>query len=222
VAEFPKDGKIPFDKNLVRQIFGEGVRAGMYPLSDTSVYWFVCFNSERDWVARHQDKSDLRDALVSNFVARWNHGIGAVIDATPLDSLVGGAISDRWTSPLQEVGRGKITCAGDALHPMTPNLGQGGCCALEDAIVLANKLQGAIKRERNATEKGVDVDEALREFEKERLKRCLPLTVRANVMGQLLQIDNPVVCSVRNLVVEKVFNPKSFLDHTNFDCRDRD
>ena len=69
VAEFDKE--IPFETNLVRQIFGEGVRAGMYPLSESSVYWFVCFNSDRDWVVRNRSKdADLRDALLSSYVAR--------------------------------------------------------------------------------------------------------------------------------------------------------
>ena len=30
-----------------------------------------------------------------------------------------------------EVGEGCLTVAGDALHPMTANMGQGGCIALE-------------------------------------------------------------------------------------------
>jgi 2-polyprenyl-6-methoxyphenol hydroxylase-like FAD-dependent oxidoreductase len=41
----------------------------------------------------------------------------------------------RWTIP--GFGLGLVTVCGDALHPMTPNLGQGGCSALEDAVVLA-------------------------------------------------------------------------------------
>lgn len=35
---------------------------------------------------------------------------------------------------------GAVTVAGDAFHPMTPDLGQGGCAALEDAVVLARCL----------------------------------------------------------------------------------
>ena len=30
-----------------------------------------------------------------------------------------------------------MTLLGDAIHPTTPNLGQGGCLAMEDALVLA-------------------------------------------------------------------------------------
>jgi 2-polyprenyl-6-methoxyphenol hydroxylase-like FAD-dependent oxidoreductase len=40
------------------------------------------------------------------------------------------------------VGRGPVTLLGDAAHPTTPNLGQGACQALDDAIVLAHCLSG--------------------------------------------------------------------------------
>ena len=36
--------------------------------------------------------------------------------------------------------RGALTVAGDAFHPMTPDMAQGGCSALEDAVVLARAL----------------------------------------------------------------------------------
>ncbi|KAB8217940.1 hypothetical protein BDV33DRAFT_232460 [Aspergillus novoparasiticus] len=36
--------------------------------------------------------------------------------------------------PLEEA------CIGDSVHKMTPNLGQGGCCSIEDAATLANTI----------------------------------------------------------------------------------
>ncbi|KAE8162124.1 hypothetical protein BDV40DRAFT_288822 [Aspergillus tamarii] len=36
--------------------------------------------------------------------------------------------------PLEEA------CIGDSVHKMTPNLGQGGCCAIESAATLANAI----------------------------------------------------------------------------------
>jgi 2-polyprenyl-6-methoxyphenol hydroxylase-like FAD-dependent oxidoreductase len=37
-----------------------------------------------------------------------------------------------------------LTLAGDASHPLTPNIGQGACCTLEDANVLWQKLFAAL------------------------------------------------------------------------------
>ena len=120
------------------------------------------------------------------------------------------SISDRWVAPWKLKSReGAITLAGDGLHPMTPNIGQGGCCALEDAVVLSQMVE----------DHPGDLALAFRKYEEKRALRCFPLTIRAHVMGFLLQIDNPIVCAVRNAVVERIFSPKSLLDHTLYDCR---
>jgi len=42
--------------------------------------------------------------------------------------------------PLTTITSGKIALAGGAAQAMTPNLGQGACQALEDAVVLAIAL----------------------------------------------------------------------------------
>ena len=41
---------------------------------------------------------------------------------------------------MKKCGEGPVTLLGDAIHPTTPNLGQGGCMAIEDAMVLARCL----------------------------------------------------------------------------------
>lgn len=45
-------------------------------------------------------------------------------------------------APLPSFHRGRAVLVGDAAHPMTPNLGQGACQALEDAVVLARLAAG--------------------------------------------------------------------------------
>ncbi|KAF7180409.1 hypothetical protein CNMCM7691_009577 [Aspergillus felis] len=40
---------------------------------------------------------------------------------------------------------GRIVCIGDSMHKMTPNLGQGANCAIEDAAALANKIHDALR-----------------------------------------------------------------------------
>jgi 2-polyprenyl-6-methoxyphenol hydroxylase-like FAD-dependent oxidoreductase len=54
----------------------------------------------------------------------------------------------RFRSPLSlffaRISKGNVCVAGDALHPMTPDLGQGVCSALEDGVVLARCLGEAV------------------------------------------------------------------------------
>ncbi|CAN0839831.1 Monooxygenase 3 [Linum grandiflorum] len=51
-----------------------------------------------------------------------------------------------WNIIVGNLSKGNITVAGDAMHPMTPDLGQGGCCALEDAVVLGRHIGNAFLR----------------------------------------------------------------------------
>jgi 2-polyprenyl-6-methoxyphenol hydroxylase-like FAD-dependent oxidoreductase len=72
-----------------------------------------------------------------------------------------------------------VTHPGDAAHPTTPNLGQGGCLALEDAVVLARALAGVLSSDSITTQAQREgVEKALRSYEAERKGRCLKLTVR--------------------------------------------
>jgi 3-hydroxybenzoate 6-monooxygenase len=45
--------------------------------------------------------------------------------------------------PISQWSRGRVTLLGDAAHPMLQYLAQGGCMAIEDAVVLADEVQAA-------------------------------------------------------------------------------
>ncbi|XP_026395993.1 monooxygenase 3-like [Papaver somniferum] len=65
-----------------------------------------------------------------------------VIQHAYMPSLSWGPLRFRcpWDLLFGKVSNGTITVAGDAMHPMTPDLGQGGCSSLEDAVVLGRRI----------------------------------------------------------------------------------
>jgi 2-polyprenyl-6-methoxyphenol hydroxylase-like FAD-dependent oxidoreductase len=220
----------------VRLALGAGVRAGVYPLGRGETYWFVTRNATEVEAARGLpaigDGAALKKQALEA-VRGWGWpGMRELIEATPDESMSRARIGDRWTFGRREeggegegegggVGRGRVTLAGDALHPMSPNLGQGGCTALEDAPVLAAALARAFEiEEKEGQQKGGDVvARALRAYERERLRRTTPLTLRSAAVGFALQLPYAPVVAVRDLVIERVFRPKGFLEHTRYDCR---
>ena len=72
---------------------------------------------------------------------------------------------------------------GDAAHAMTPNLGQGACQALEDAVVLAQCLDG---------------NGGLESYDRLRRKRTQMIARRAHRIGAVAQWESPAAAALRN------------------------
>ncbi len=75
---------------------------------------------------------------------------------------------------------------------MTPNMGQGGCQAIEDALVLAVCIRNASDREA-----------ALRAYEEKRIKRTAAIVKRSRTIGRVAQWENPLACSIRNAMLKR-------------------
>lgn len=201
----------PFEPR-VSYIYGRGVRAGFVPVSPTKVYWFVCFNSSSPG-PKITDPSIIRQQT-KELVKNWSSDLLNIIDRTPDDTISRTPLVDRWLWPAitPPASKGRAVLVGDAWHPMTPNLGQGACCALEDSIVLVKKIAEAKQAD------AVNVEDAFITYEKERWGRIFPLTIRANMVGKLLQWSDPLVCAVRNdVVIPKLVRLGPMLEHTNFE-----
>ena len=98
-------------------------------------------------------------------------------------------ISDR--APVRRWHRGRVVLLGDAAHPMTPNLGQGACQAIEDAAVLAEALPA-----------DGDVGEALTRYEQRRIARANGIVLGARRFGQVAQWRHPVAVWLRNTAMQ--------------------
>jgi 2-polyprenyl-6-methoxyphenol hydroxylase-like FAD-dependent oxidoreductase len=83
---------------------------------------------------------------------------------------------------------------GDAAHPMTPDLGQGACQAIEDAVVLAGCLR----------KKGDDVESALRLYEARRSGRAAQIVRRSRRLGRIAQLENSLLCRLRNAALKTI------------------
>ena len=90
-----------------------------------------------------------------------------------------------------------MTLLGDAVHPTTPNLGQGGCLAMEDAMILA----------RCFVKCGLN-QEALRSYERHRYKRTTALSRFSRYYGNVGQWENLCASGVRRSALALI--PEAF------------
>ena len=100
--------------------------------------------------------------LQDQFVG-WSQEIHHILKATQDDEIEQRDLYDRPPSVFQPWTDGNVALIGDAIHAMAPNLGQGGCQAIEDAYVLWQEL-GTIKQRD-------DIETSLSRYHRRRLVR---------------------------------------------------
>ncbi|OAY66028.1 Zeaxanthin epoxidase, chloroplastic, partial [Ananas comosus] len=95
----------------------------------------------------------------------WCDNVVDLINATDEEVILRRDIYDRV--PIMRWGKGRVTLLGDSVHAMQPNMGQGGCMAIEDAYQLALELEKAWNQ---SVETGtpMDIESPLKRYEKER------------------------------------------------------
>lgn len=164
--------------------FGVGVKAGMIPLTEDSMYLLLISNEATD--DRIDDPAERLDrlrALAGGFgglVAEVAPAIadGEVIVYTPVEEVI---LPPPWH-------RGRIVLIGDAAHASTPYLSQGATMAMEDAAVLAQL----------ASASDGDVEAMLRIFTDRRFERCRYVQDASRAVGEAGQITDPEACRARD------------------------
>lgn len=165
------------------ETWGRGKRFGILSTGGDRYTWYATANTAED----HVDSVDGRQRELQQMFAGWHEPIERLIAATPEGTILRKGAYD--LEPLERWGCGRITLLGDAAHPCTPNLGQGGCLALEDALVLTRSLQ----REPSP-------EAALRRYESMRRKRTRHVQQRSLLMGHIGQWENRLVTGGREVV----------------------
>src|SRR5262249_38146230 len=161
------------------EYWGRGQEFGVIPLGGRRIYWFATHTLPERQQGDLHASSEQKQALLRLFRG-WYPAIPALIEATPDEAVLRNDIYDR--PPLAAWSRGRATLLGDAAHPMTPNLGQGACQALEDAVVLAASLAAATTADRADR-----IPHALETYQSARLPRANRVVARSRQLGALIQ-----------------------------------
>jgi 2-polyprenyl-6-methoxyphenol hydroxylase-like FAD-dependent oxidoreductase len=163
------------------ETWGHGSRFGILDIGQGKFTWYATANIPACAPAPLEHR---RNELLWRFAA-WHDPIPALIEDAEL-ILENGAYDlpplPRWTA-------GRVTLLGDAAHPCTPNLGQGGGMALEDALVVAK----CISREGS-------IQSALRRYESLRRRRTRHIQQRSLMMGHIGQWQNRTMVASRHMV----------------------
>ena len=164
------------------ETWGRGARFGFVQISAAQVYWYAVMDN----AAAPPESADQHAALV-DFYRSWHAPIADMLGATDPAGVLRTELFDR--PPSTDWGRDAVTLLGDAAHPMTPNLGQGGCQAIEDAWVLARELA----RDPSPA--------SLRRYEAARQPRTRRFVDESWRFGKVSQSSNPLLIGVRNFAM---------------------
>jgi zeaxanthin epoxidase len=158
-------------------------------VGDGRIQWYAFFALEpgskrapSGWGGSERDnQADPNENLVEYIKSLhegWTDEVMEVLDSTPPDSVEQRDLYDRWPNPFRSWSDGNVVLVGDAVHPMMPNLGQGGCQAIEDAYVLTETLA--------ATKASDGLEDSLQTFFRKRFLRVSTVQLLSRLASDLI------------------------------------
>ncbi|MFV3073464.1 FAD-dependent monooxygenase [Niveispirillum fermenti] len=179
---------------------GPGRMVVRYPVRGSKVLNMVFFARQPGWEQDGWTIPAARSDLEQTF-AGWAPEVQAMIAAAPEGQLYKWAINAR--KPLADWAlEDKVVLLGDAAHAMTPFMGQGAACAIEDAIVLSRALSVA-----------GSIGEGLRRYVAARHERATFIQGESNANADRLQAADTELFGL-----EELRNEDS-LGLLDYDCR---
>ena len=178
----------PVRSNGGFEVWGVGRRFGLARIGRPGAYWWYATKNTPEHEIH--DMPRCKDELLSLF-GGWAGPVPQVIRATAAGEIHHDRVYDR--KPANRWGEGSVTLLGDAAHPMTPDLGQGACQAIEDAVALAR----ALKTEHR-------VEAALGRYEVERRRRTARVVRASRRLGRMGQLGNALACRARDSLLRAI------------------
>ncbi|KAA3438414.1 FAD-dependent monooxygenase [Rufibacter hautae] len=177
-------GNPGLDSIYASETWGKAGRVGWTPLKGNKIYWFACIN------ARENDPN-MKAMRVEDLQRHFQHyhaPIPALFRHTKSEELLWHDLHD--LAPLPQFAFQNVLLLGDAGHATTPNMGQGACQAVEDAIVFADELK-----------KDFDFNLAAKRFEARRMPRTHWITRQSRFLGEVAQSENQLYIKARNFAL---------------------
>ncbi|PZG20716.1 FAD-dependent monooxygenase [Nonomuraea aridisoli] len=154
--------------------WGRGTVFGIHQLAGDVVYVYATDVLPAGTVLR-----DEREELLRRF-GDWHDPIPALLEAADPARIIRGDIYS-FAEPLPAYHRGRVALVGDAAHAMAPNLGQGACQAIEDAVVLAHHAGGDLTA-----------------YTADRLERTMKVVQRSMTLCRFSKLRNPLAVWLRD------------------------
>ncbi len=186
------------------EAMGKGAVWGTWPLRDGRIYAYATLLSKVRWQAATGSGAGPADPLAElrERFGDWYPQVGQILAAVdPASVYRDEARCMRIPLPAYDVGR--VALLGDAAHPMSSDLGQGGSQAIEDAVVLAKVLRsgdngGGDDGEGRRANSGERLSEALAAYTAARLPRTMDIVRRSKRMATFHHASTPLGMALRD------------------------
>jgi 2-polyprenyl-6-methoxyphenol hydroxylase-like FAD-dependent oxidoreductase len=165
---------VPVEPGRLTESWGVGERFGLVDIGRGRTYWFATKNAE----------------ILRRF-SGWHEPIAAVVEAADESAILRNDVY--YLEPLPRWSDGRVVLVGDAAHATTPGVGQGAAQAIEDAVVLADRLADSD-----------DLTAALAEYEAIRRPRTDAVLKMSRRVDKAAQLANPLGWRLRNAVVRRL------------------
>ncbi|GLJ34430.1 hypothetical protein SUGI_0692310 [Cryptomeria japonica] len=206
------------------QVWDRGLRAGFIPCTEKQVYWFLTRRSQPQDVNISGDAEKIRQSTLDT-IRDFPKPFAELIEATPAETIslvdMKVRLAYPWEKLLPGKGNGSVTLVGDALHPMTPDLGQGSGCTLEDAVVLGRCL-GETMKNINIVQWGEDKEKKIEwcfnKYLQERRWRVFTLISAAFIIGIVNEGSSKLIRFGRDRILFPLFSMSYFKYFADFDC----
>lgn len=176
----------PETEHEAYEIWSKGCRVGFSKINADDYYWYMTFDAPAGETSSADKMRTHAETLFRTHFPRW---IG-LFEKTRPEEILRTDIGD--LKPLPKWSSGRIGLIGDAAHATTPNLGQGGAMAVEDAFVLADSFVRA------------GLNESAWKIFEQRRRRKVDWTVSTSwSIGKICHTGNRFFRFVRNLALKK-------------------